>query len=248
MVSALSNAPCCSGDVDAARNAARELRKQFETVFGIYHAVVYPIVLGIETDEDALIFHGVHGETLNLSEGGLRTERLEKQFSELYPDMKERILRDLMPLVRGNIRHIEEVRKSKRPIVEMDHKEQILGIGRGFDWLHLQNKALLIGPYSFDLTEPIAKAGGILLDNLKSKRIPKDEGFVLLSSAIYRDESGSERLLATEKARALADLSIRTLKRDVPDLIPHLLVLTGTVNENNRLFEPLVIGSGNKKH
>ena len=27
------------------------------------------------------------------------------------------------------------------------HQEQVLAVGRGFDWLHIPNKALIVGPY-----------------------------------------------------------------------------------------------------
>jgi hypothetical protein len=70
-------------------------------------------------------------------------------------------------------------------------QEQVLAVGRGFDWLHLPNKALIVGPYrfvdfkhcckafrmtrfiSYNLGDPIATAGSLLLSNLKDGRIPK---------------------------------------------------------------------------
>ena len=72
-------------------------------------------------------------------------------------------------------------------------QEQILAVGRGFDWLHIPNKALIVGPYrfasrfrhtgflssfrltapSYNLGDPIATAGSLLLSNLRDGRIPK---------------------------------------------------------------------------
>ena len=51
----------CAGhgyDTAAARAGAVSLVNQIERVFGASHACVYPIVVGIETDEDSLVLHG----------------------------------------------------------------------------------------------------------------------------------------------------------------------------------------------
>ena len=145
-------------------------------------------------------------------------------------------MEDLLPLLLGNIRHIDKVRKAKRPVSDIDHKERILGIGRGFDWLHLHNQALLVGPFSYNLQEPIGKAAGILLDNLKKGQISKEDGIVLMASAVYRDEVGIERQLANEKAISHAKLGYATIKDHVPELLEYLHVLVGTVDLNTRYF------------
>jgi hypothetical protein len=51
----------CAGhgyDTCAARSFAFDLQGQIERVFGTNHHAVHPIVVGIETDEDSLVFHG----------------------------------------------------------------------------------------------------------------------------------------------------------------------------------------------
>lgn len=63
--------------------------------------------------------------------------------------------------------------------------------GRDFDWLHMPNLALIIGPYSPDLADPIRKAAGIIEPTMRSGRIP-DDGFLLLASSPY-DEIGVDR-------------------------------------------------------
>lgn len=230
----------CKGfgyDTEAAEAAATQLKAQIESVFGKGHAVVYPVLIGIETDEDALILHGRNNKIMDLStQTNIDEDLLLNELHSLFPDMKTQIVQDLLPLVVGNIGHIQEVRASGRKPVDSDHKEQILGIGRGFDWLHLHNKALLVGPFSYDLGDPIAKAAGILLDNLQKGRIPKQEGVVLLSSAVYRDEAGVEPGLSREKAISLAKFSFETIQNHVPELIPHLSMLVGTVDMNTREF------------
>lgn len=230
----------CKGfgyDTEAARTFTANLKIQFERVFGVQHSVVYPIHVGIETDEDALVLHGKNGASLDLAlEKAPDEEVLRIKLQKLFPDMQRVMVEDLLPLVLGNIRHIAKVRESKRPVEDIDHKEQILGIGRGFDWLHLHNKALLIGPFSYNLKEPIAKAAGILLDNIKKGQTPKEEGVVLMASAVYREEVGIERQLAYEKAISLARLGCETISNEVPDLVPHLNVLVGIVDLNTRAF------------
>lgn len=230
----------CKGfnyDTDAAHDAAHRLRLQFESVFGKNHTTVYPIEVGIETDEDVLIFHGNNSKTLDLSKETKTTHNdLRGKLRDLYPDMKTRMMEDLMPLILGNIHHIVELRKQKRAIIDIDHREQILGVGRGFDWLHIPNRALLVGPWSYDITVPIEKAAGILLDNLKKKLIPEKDGVILMASAFYRDEVGIERYLAKEKAISLAELALKTIQERVPELVPYLHVLVGTVDMNTRLF------------
>ena len=45
-------------------------------------------------------------------------------------------------------------------------------LGRGFDFLHTPNLALIIGPYSPDLADPLRKAAGIIQSNMEAGRIP----------------------------------------------------------------------------
>lgn len=236
----------CAGhgyDTEAAMIASQKLVKQLDAVFGGFpHETVYPILVGIETDEDALIFHGHKGELLNLAKVEvLPNEQIKSELTRLYPDMKERIVNDLVPLVKGNLDHIHEVRITKRPITDMDHKEQILAIGRGFDWLHMPNRALIVGPYSYDLTDPISKAAGILLANFDAGRIPKDGGALIMTSAAYRDNAGSEKNIAKEKARSLFELTMTTIERAQPRLLKEYRIetLIGTVDSDTRYFEKI---------
>ncbi len=231
----------CKGfdyEIDKAREATERLRHQFELVFGGSHQVVHPILVGIETDEDTLVLHGKNKETIDMADAlHYSEEDLRQALRRLYPDMKTRILEDIIPLLQGNQRHIAKVRGGKRTVLDNEHREQILGIGRGFDWLHLPNKALIVGPYSYNLRDPIATAASILLDNLAHDRIPKDEGVVIMTSAVYRDPSGSEPLLAKEKAKSLAAFAKETIEQGVPKLVPYITHLVGTVDLHTRAFE-----------
>jgi Carboxysome Shell Carbonic Anhydrase len=200
----------CAGfnyDTDAARKHTFKLKEQMEAVFGKDRNTVYPLVCGFETDEDALVFHGAHGEVLDLSTVASRDQdNLPAALARLYPDMPDQMRHDLLPLVQGNLSHIEKIAYSSRNL-DIEHHEWVIGIGRGFDWMYTPNLALIIGPYSPDLDDPIRKAAGIIEANMKSGRIP-DDGFLLIAESPYH-EIGPDRARATLKSNFLAGFAQR---------------------------------------
>ena len=212
-----------------------------EYTFGQSRQTVYPVVFGFETDEDALILHGPGG-TWNLAQAladqadqadpaNMDEEALGRELRQLYPDMPQRILADLLPLVEGNIRHIHETRASNRQIA-VEHREWVICIGRGFDFLHEPNMALIVGPFSPDLSGPIAKAAGIIRANMEHGRIP-DDGFLLLASAPYR-EAGMDRARAELKSRFLAQFADEVIDREWPDLHQKMIIETAVLDWNTR--------------
>lgn len=233
----------CAGhsyDTEAAQKCAEGIKQQIEHVYGQKHDAVYPVVVGFETDEDALVIHGEDGQKLNMATLPMMTElELINLVRGLFPRMQAQIVTDFVPLLLGNLRHIQSVRASKRPLEDAKHKEQILAVGRGFDWLHLANKALIVGPYSYDLSKPIAVAGQVLLSNIKEGRVPKEDGIVLFSSALAFEQVGAEPLRAAEKATALAKFSLGVIDEFVPELRQYLNVLVGTTYQETRLFTPI---------
>jgi len=138
--------------------------------------------------------------------------------------------------VLGNVRHIAKIRATGKAPELMNHGEQVLAFGRGFDWLHLPNKAVIVGPYSFDLDTPITKAANILLDNLNKGRIPKEDGIVLLVSSVFRSETGPDKPRAMLKSRAAADFALEKIRKNVPDLIPYLSTVVGVINPADQKF------------
>lgn len=214
------------------------VKAQVEHVFGRQHGTVYPLVCGFETDEDALILHGPDGRTLDVStlpatedEAGLRA-----RLQPLFPDMPRQMLADLARLVAGNIAHVAEVRQTDRQL-DIEHREWMICVGRGFDFLHAPNLALIIGPYSPDLADPIRKAGAIIASNMHSGRIP-DDGFLLLASSPYQD-IGSDRARAELKARFMAHFAAEVIRRDLPDLAPRMTVHAAVLNWATRGLESI---------
>lgn len=220
-----------------ARAHTFEIRRELTTLFGAGHGTVYPLVCGFETDEEALVVHGQDGQTLNmaeLSESDL--PGLPARLQSLLPDMPARVRADLLPLLEGNLRHIAALRQTERAL-NIEHREWMLCIGRGFDWLHLPNLALIIGPYSPDLADPIRKAAGVIRANMQAGRIP-DDGFLVLSSVPYED-IGVDRARAVLKSDFLADFAASVVRQDFPDLAPLMTVRKTVLNWDSRSVEPL---------
>ena len=154
---------------------------------------------------------------------------------KLYPDMHKVVLNDLLTIVMGNLQHIDQNRKSKRPVVTIQHMERVLAVGQGFDWLHRPNFALIVGPFSPDLAQPIAVAANIIKSNIDEARMPAT-GFVLLTSCPYRDD-GEKKLWAIERTKFYAKLALEVIRTRVPELSGLVHPLTTIVDFNTRKFE-----------
>lgn len=234
----------CAGfgyDTAAAIAHTWEIRRQVEHIFGSGHGTVYPLVCGFETDEDALVIHGADGRTLDLSSlGAADRPTLEPRLAALLPDMPAQMRADLLPLLRGNLEHIAEVREQVRRqerTLDIEHREWMICLGRGFDFLHTPNLALIIGPYSPDLADPIRKAAGILADNMQAGRIPGD-GFLLLASVPY-DEIGVDRARAELKSRFLSSFAAGVIREEFPALASRMSMRTAVLDWRSRNLELL---------
>jgi hypothetical protein len=171
---------CAGFRFDTAQAIAhtREIRRQIEHIFGNGHGTVYPLVCGFETDEDALMLHGAGDATLDLATlGNDDRAMLDQHLANLLPDLPAQMRADLLPLLHGNLEHLAEVRTQARRLertLDIEHREWMICLGRGFDFLHTPNIALIIGPYSPDLADPIRKAASILQGNMHARRVPDD--------------------------------------------------------------------------
>lgn len=213
----------CAGfayDTNAARDHAMGILRQAKLAFGAGAGNVYPIVCGYETDEDALTLHG-DTESLAIADlsPSLSYAVLDDRLRAILPLLPWGPRRDLLHLVEGNLQHIQAVRSladaSQREIA-MDHREWIVGIGRGFDWLHTPNQALLIGPYSPDLAKPIRTAASIISDNMMRGRMSA-EGFLLWACVPY-DLPGHDRAKAVLRAEFFSDFAADEIHQFDPAL------------------------------
>ncbi|MFZ4539200.1 hypothetical protein [Propionivibrio sp.] len=234
----------CAGfayDTEAAIAHTKEIRSQVEHIFGSGHGTVYPLVCGFETDEDALVIQGVDGQILDLASlGAWDVATLEPRLAALLPDMPAQMRADLLPLLAGNLEHIaqvrEQVRRSERTL-DIEHREWMICLGRGFDFLHTPNLALIVGPYSPDLADPIRKAAGIIENNMSAGRIPAD-GFLLLASVPY-DEIGVDRSRAELKSRFLSGFAADVIRADYPTLAERMAMRTAVLDWRSRNLELL---------
>lgn len=229
----------CAGfnyDTQAAIAHTHGVKAQVEHTFGAAHATVYPIVCGFETDEDALVLHGENGHTLNASDCCGDAATLPHRLAALCPDMPTQVREDLLPLLVGNIEHIEAVRQASRQL-DIEHREWIICVGRGFDFMHMPNLALIIGPYGPDLADPIRKAAGIIEANMARNRIP-DDGFLVLASSPYQ-EPGVDRARAELKSRFLSQFAATVIASEFPDLAGKMFRKTAVLNWGSRALELL---------
>ena len=232
----------CAGfnyDTNAAIAHTREIRSQVEHIFGRGHGTVYPIVCGFETDDEALVIHGTDNTMLDLADISAPDETaLEPRLADLLPDMPTQMRADLLPLLHGNLEHIAQLREQARRherILDIEHREWMICLGRGFDFLHTPNIALIIGPYSPDLADPLRKAAGIIEDNMKAGRIPND-GFLLLASVPY-DEIGVDRARAELKSRFLSHFAAGVLSNEFSALAEKMFKHTAVLDWRSRSLE-----------
>jgi hypothetical protein len=232
----------CAGfrfNTDAAVAHTHAIKRQVEYAFGAGHGTVFPIVCGFETDEDALILHGDNDDRLDLATIAPGDEAtLAPRLAALFPDMPVQVREDLLPLLDGNLAHIAQVRRALRTL-DIEHREWMICLGRGFDFLHTPNLALIIGPYSPDLADPIRKAAGIIQDNMRAERIP-DDGFLLLASVPY-DEVGMDRARAELKSRFLSRFAAAVVRHDYPELATTMFVRTAVLDWRSRQLETISV-------
>lgn len=223
----------CAGygyDIEASIRGAMGLKKQLERAYrGLPHQVI-PIVVGIETDEEALIFHG-DSEPLEISKLGLGTNdnQVYSLLSKLFPMMPVQMRLDLLPLLMGNIRHTNKIKESNRPIVEMNHGEWIVGVGgaSAFDFLHVPNTAIIVGQYNPNLGTVIEKALGVIKANWK-----EGNKFFTLAGASYGRTSWGNvyEQHAMEDVRYYNRLMRERANKLYPELVPHMYQLRGLID------------------
>jgi hypothetical protein len=232
----------CAGfnhDTEAAIAHTREIRRQVEHIFGTGHGTVYPLVCGFETDEDALVIHGADDTALDLATlSAAEAATLPNRLASLLPDMPAQMRADLLPLLHGNLEHITQVRtqaERHERTLDIEHREWMICLGRGFDFLHTPNLALIIGPYSPDLADPLRKAAGIIENNMRAGRIP-DDGFLLLASVPY-DEIGVDRARAELKSRFLSQFAAEVIRNEFSALAQKMRKRTAVLDWNSRTLE-----------
>jgi len=234
----------CAGhnhDTDAAYRAACRVRIQCAHLFP--GDDVYAVTAGIETDGDELQLHSCNDD-VRLDVGALANSSetdIAHKLKDLYPDMGPALRRDLLPLVLGNRQHMQSMQGRVREDGALVHRESIVAVGTGYDWLQMPNKAIIIGPYAVRWQMAVVIAGRIALKNLQEGRIPADKGVLLMISAPFRivGVAGVERRFAEERTRVLVEESLDILQKQLPELTPYLSVLTTVLDRETWLLREL---------
>ncbi|KAI9019626.1 hypothetical protein DFJ74DRAFT_673874 [Hyaloraphidium curvatum] len=236
----------CAGfdyDTTAAQEHTLRIRDQFEELFG--RTTVFPLVVGLETDEDALLLHSSTGAVLSVADlSDADRGDLRNRLDVLFPDMPDEMRNDLLPLILGNMDHVAAMRKAAR-VLDIEHREWVLCVGRGFDWLTLPNTALIVGPYSPDLAPPILTAARIIASNMAAGRIPAD-GFLLLASSPYEDP-GVDRASAVLKARFAGEYAARLIREAMPEMARKMRALTVVMDWRTRVLERVDAEGGRRE-
>ncbi len=238
----------CAGhkeDTAEAVRWAKKLVNQHCVIFGELgqNSVVYPVVVGIETDSDGLVFHGDEGRTFFVSENlNLNNTEIHSRILNLYPRMPKEIMDDLLVLVLGNLERARNHQKNPKNSPDLVHGESVICIGRGFSWLHEPNKALIIGPYNnsiFTIEKAIETAGRIVLKNVLEGRVSPKDGVTVMCSSLYLEE-GMNRMRETAKAYSLYQVAKKVLSEKVPELSNYNLeFLVGTTSKKDLLFREI---------
>ena len=160
------------------------LQSQLERAYhGLPHDF-FPIVVGIETDEDALIIHDGEKQPIELAKlpANITEREVYAMLSKLHVSMPPQMRADLLPLLMGNIRHIAKIRECSRPIIEMTHGEWVVGLGgaSAFDFLHVPNTAVIVGQYNPNLGKVVEQAYKVIKSHWKPGKV-----FLSVAAASY---------------------------------------------------------------
>jgi hypothetical protein len=232
----------CAGfnyDTEAAFQSTIVLRDEINYLFGKNNHAVFPVIIGIETDEDALIVHGENPEKkLDFSslDPAAETPSILEKIKELFPKMDHKVASDFTSLIGGNLKHVEKIKKTGRELEDIRHREFMIGFGRSFDWFHRPNTALIIGPYDLDISKHLITAASLIEKNISDGMISQD-GWIL-STCTGHDGSGIKRRMAKLKSYQQAVFAERVIREKFSDsFFKKMKTIRIVVDERNRRLE-----------
>jgi Carboxysome Shell Carbonic Anhydrase len=226
---------------DTAMEHTMRFVHEAELLFGIGHDQVEIMPLGLETDMDALVFHDRKGDKkleilrfVNEDETTVREE-----IRALCPERPKKIVNCLTELAMGNIAHIRDLQMRPRVNERNDHHEQVVGIGTGFQGIHVINRMVIVSPLVPDLPNSIGMAADILRENFETGRITKPEG-VLFSNIGY-SKPGLRREAAVAQSLYLAREAREVSNQRLPQFEGGMQELTCVTNLETLKLEILQI-------
>jgi len=236
----------CAGFGHNLEDAMEYLEGFLNEIKRAFPKMIWPFLLGIETDSDALILHLEDGSKIDMRQVTNPTqsyfERILTQRCRSYPDQ---ILMDIIPFLMGNIEHQEDLkRQGGRPTKAKRHNERCLGLGQGFDWNDKDNFMLILGPCDPALDKAIVRAAEIIENNLRGEDGEVDEeerskGGILLVSTPFRGRKLWQRPSAVEQSRYLTRLALDSIQNNLPSMAGYFVPLVGVLDQDTRRFEEI---------
>ncbi len=230
----------CAGhkhNLDQARSSALQLTHQCRRVLA--HPHYYAILVGLDTDWDCLVLASEDGhDDLDMADVGTDRDLIANWLLRHHADMPSDVVRDATEVLVRNADRVQETRCSGRTIEQLRHCESVIAVGRGYDWLHLPNKALIVGHFDPDYLQAVITAGRIVWHNLLDGRI-KAEDIVLMTSAPY--SSGDDRPFKVDKVSGLHHQAAAAIRDHVSELWPYLRQIRSVVDIHTRRLEPLEV-------
>lgn len=221
-----------SNDRCAAHMHAVQLTTRLRNAVQLYTPEVHVLTIEYDTDNDAVRIYGK--DVIFDSADFLADEKgLEEDLAMCLPTLiGTRVYSSLLSSMRYNVRHVRSVLRRKRHLIDVEHGETTLVLGRGI-WLTRRNDAIVVFPEGDDLDKNIVTGLGILHGNMERNRMLRKYGPVILCSAAYRD---NRRLyFAMEQADGYA----RRMQRLLATFqgMRHTLMV-GTFNREAQVFTP----------
>lgn len=231
------HAGCAGHGYDLLKSIVETQRLRDE-IIRCYGGRILSIMMGVETQSEAIILHGERGITIDMREyaDNAHEEGLRILITAALPSMPFQVREDLIPILMGNAQHVMELRSSPRHAHQLLHCERVLAIGTALDWLGKLNFALIIGPCDPDRGRAVEKAAAIIWSNWESGRVPNDKDGVLLISVACRDRG--KITAATERALETARNAVEILD-NIPQMKGLLHPLVGVTDMNTRKFNVL---------
>ena len=229
---------CCAGfgnNTQKAIEASSALRDQILRLFPkrqtcLYH--IHPILCGFETDLERIIFHNEHGDKfdpINFLDADDKevTAEIDRKFKKEETVIKDAIVR----LIMGNIPRVKKIKTRNKHLVDLGHRECILGVGKGFWFMNRPNKAIIVGPYDPNLEEQIEVAAHVVDENL-AKGLVK-HGFVLMTSTLADKD---DIYPARARALSLQKTAVKVIEANYPHLMDKMLTMAVVVNRETMKF------------
>jgi hypothetical protein len=231
-------------------NQAREYLYGFlREVREAYPKMIWPFLMGLETDRDAVILHLEDGSEIDMRHVADPTdtyfERLLMQRCRSYP---ERLLKDAVPFLTGNHGVISTQKTVNlaeiSSVKSLCHNEHGIAFGQGFDWIDRENFLLILGPCDPALDKAIIRAAKIVSDNLRDEDGNLDEeamnrGGILLVSTPYRSRRPWYRDSAVAESRYLTRFALDHIREAMPEMADYFVPLVGVLDQDTRRFEEI---------